>query len=85
MTDKYDDSTLQDGRALLKALSPQDFLAFGVNHLAYITPINASHMGGSHLVYALRSANGETLMVAETPALAAAAARQHDMDAVVVH
>ncbi len=85
MTQDNNNDVDPDARAFLKALSPQDFLAFGMNELAYVAPLQVTHFGVTRTAYALRSADGGTLMVADHPHLALAAARQHDMEAMILH
>ena len=71
---------LEDGRKVLRNLSNQDFLAFGVNQIAYIKPI---HVMGRD-AFTLHGADGSPLAVIDSFEAAVMAVRQNDMEAVTL-
>lgn len=73
--DKHD-----NGREILKNLSNQDFLLFGINQIAYIR--QTSVMGRN--AYALHGADGAALAVIESFEGAVITARQNDMEPVTL-
>jgi len=64
----------------LRALSPQDFLAFGLNEIAYIRPLP----DGEGAV-AICSADGTQIGSMANAEVAAAAVRQNDMEPLSLH
>lgn len=80
MQDKLSDKNSDYGREILKNLSNQDFLLFGINQIAYIRPTNI--MG--HDAYALHGADGSALAVIESFEGAIVTARQNDMEPVTL-
>jgi hypothetical protein len=66
---------------LLRGLSPQDFLALGIQQVAYIRPVMIE---GAHR-FALHAADGTRLAFHDNEALAKALARQNDLEPVTVH
>ena len=71
---------IEEGRQILRNLSNQDFLAFGVNQIAYIKPVNV--MGRE--AYTLHGADGSALAVIESMEGAVMTARQHDMEPITL-
>lgn len=65
----------------LRALSPQDFVAFGVDHIAYVKPMKVENA----LVWAVHAADGTPLTIMSELDVACAAIRQNDMEPVSVH
>lgn len=63
-------------------LSAQDFLALGVEHIAYIRPARTDR---GTPVFCVFAANGQQMGVVETAELAAAAIKQQDLEPVWVH
>ena len=68
------------GVAFLKNLSPQDFLNFGVQDIAYVRSV---YENGKHR-YAVHAANGAPLSVLDDESQALAAIYQNDLEAVTV-
>ncbi len=66
---------------VLKSLSHQDFLSFGVQNVAYVKPV----MIDGEVSYAIHAADGTPLSVMESKEEAYSMIRQNDLDAVVVH
>jgi len=64
-----------------KQLPSQEFVALGMQHLAYIKPVTLN----DHLAYAICAADGTQMAVVDDRALAEAAVRQHDLEPVSVH
>lgn len=67
--------------AILRQLSPKDFAAFGVDHVAYVKPVTVD---GS-AAFAIHAADGTPLTVLPAREVAWAAVRQHDMEPLSVH
>lgn len=67
--------------AVLRDLSAQDFLAFGLAQLAYIRPIKVE----GQIAWALHAADGTVLTIQNQASLVEALARQNDLDPVSVH
>ncbi|HRK97583.1 MAG: DUF1150 family protein [Alphaproteobacteria bacterium] len=65
---------------LLKHLSPQAFLAFGMGQVAYIRPVTIEN----RKAYSLHAADGTALTLVDSLAGACVLARQNDLDPVVV-
>ena len=80
MQNKSFENKLDNGREILKNLSNQDFLLFGINQIAYIRPTNV--MGRD--AYALHGADGAALAVIESFEGAVVTARQNDMEPVTL-
>lgn len=66
---------------LLKNLSRQDFLDFGVQQVAYIRMVDLS----DRKAYAIHAADGTPLSVMDTFDTALIAVRQNDLEPVTVH
>lgn len=66
---------------LLRNISMQDFLAFGIQQIAYIRPV---HVNGQD-AWSLHAADGTALTVQQSPHLAAVVARQNDLEPVALH
>ena len=64
---------------LHERLSAQDFLALGLDHLAYIRPF-VTEEGAS--VFGVHAANGQRMGVVDSIDLAKAAIRQQDLEPV---
>lgn len=67
-------------RDLLRALSAQDFLNFGLHQVAYIRPV---HVEGQ-AAWSLHAADGTALTVQNKAHLAAVIARQNDLEPVTL-
>jgi hypothetical protein len=65
---------------VLRNLSPQAFLALGVDQVAYIRPVEVL----SRKAYALHAADGTPLTLIDSLEGAVIAARQNDLDPVTV-
>lgn len=84
MTDKSDQFDLQDFsqvKELLKELSSQDFLSFGVHEVAYIKAVDVD----GEEAFAVHAADGTPLSVMDTFDSAEIAAKQNDLETVSVH
>lgn len=68
-------------RQILRGLSPQDFLQFGLHQIAYIRPVRIM----DRAAYALHAADGSTLSVIENFDDAVMTARQSDLQPVTLH
>ena len=64
-----------------KQLSAQDFLAFGVEQVAYVRRVKML----DRFVYAIHAADGTPLSVVDSETLALQAVAQHELDPVRVH
>ena len=80
MPNKTQTLDIEQGRKILRNLSNQDFLAFGLNQIAYIRPENV--MGRT--VYTLHGADGASLAVIDNFDAAVMAVRQNDMEPVTL-
>lgn len=76
MTDKSDMTSY-----VLRHLSPQDFLTFGVQQIAYIRPV----MMNGTAAFAIHAADGTPLAFHENADMARALTRQNDLEPVTVH
>lgn len=65
----------------LEPISNQDFLALGVNDVAYIKPVT---MGGQ-AVFAVHAADGQQIAVMANRELAEAAIRRNEMEPLSIH
>lgn len=65
----------------LRQLSPKDFAVFGVDHVAYVKPVEAEGAAG----FAVHAADGTQLAVLPDREIAFATIRQHDLEPVSVH
>jgi hypothetical protein len=65
----------------LRTLSPADFASLGMSDLAYVKPVEVD----GRSAYAIHAADGTQMAVVNERALAFAAIRQHDLEAVDVH
>lgn len=65
---------------ILKHLSPQAFLAFGMGHVAYVRPMAVN----GRTVYSLNAADGTALTLVDTMEGACLLARQNDLDPVTL-
>lgn len=77
---KSEANMMEEGRQLLRNLSNQDFLAFGVNQIAYIKPIKVL----DKKAFALYGADGAALAVIDNFESAMMAVHQNDMEAVTL-
>lgn len=73
-------SKIEHGRQMLRNLSSQDFLTFGVNQIAYVRPVAV--MG--RIAYGLHAADGSPLTVIDSFEGAVIAARQNDLEPVTL-
>lgn len=71
---------LEQGRRLLRNLSTQAFLSFGVNQIAYVRSVNVN----GQTAYALHAADGSALTVIDSLDGAVMAARQNDLEPVTL-
>ncbi|MGQ0527352.1 MAG: DUF1150 family protein [Alphaproteobacteria bacterium] len=67
--------------ALLKRLSTQDFLNFGVQEIAYIRAVHIK----DKRAFAIHAADGTPLSVMDTLDTALMAVRHNDLEPVTVH
>lgn len=74
-------ATLQEAAAILRHLSPQDFAAFGVDHVAYVRPVVVEGTPA----FSVHAADGTPLTVLPERAVAVATIRQNDMEPLSVH
>lgn len=65
-------------------LSDQDFLAFGLNDVAYVRALNDDEGGDSDTI-GIFAADGTQMATVATRDVAFAAIRQHDMEPLSVH
>lgn len=65
----------------LRQLSTQDFAAFGVDHVAYIRPVDVEGVAA----FSIHAADGTPLSVLPQRDVAFAAVRQNDMEPLSVH
>lgn len=63
---------------ILRNITAQEFLAFGLHEVAYIRPV----MQKGHMVWSLHAADGTALAVQAHPHHAAVLARQNGMEPV---
>lgn len=73
-------NSFEQSRRILRNLTPQAFLTFGVNLVAYVRPAQVM----DNWVYVIHAADGSPLAVVETLEAAVAAARQNDLDPVTL-
>jgi hypothetical protein len=62
-------------------VSPQDLIALGLDHMAYVKPVTVD----GEAAYAVHAADGTEVAVMADRAAAVAAIHQHDLEAVSVH
>jgi hypothetical protein len=67
--------------SLYKPISPRDFAALGLEHIAYVKPILVE---GAR-AFAVHAADGTQIAVLASREVAAAAVQQHDLEPVSVH
>ncbi|MBP2228245.1 DUF1150 family protein [Azospirillum agricola] len=67
--------------AQLSHLSPQDFAAFGLGHVAYVRPVEVD----GETAFSIHAADGTPLSVMPERDVAFAAVRQNDMEPLSVH
>lgn len=72
---------LNDTLAYLRQLSPQDFVNFGVGHIAYVRPVTVDGAAA----FSVHAADGTPLSVLPQRDTAFAAVRQNDMEPMSVH
>lgn len=65
----------------LRQLSAKDFVAFGMDHIAYVKPVEEDGATG----YAVHAADGTQLAILPARDVAFATIRQHDLEPVSVH
>ena len=78
MQDKTNSSS---GTPLSPSLTPADFVALGVDDVAYVKPVVVN---GAR-AYAIHAANGQHLAVVPNRDLALATVRQNELEPVSVH
>jgi hypothetical protein len=64
-----------------KQLPVQEFVALGMQNVAYIKPVTVN----DHLAFAIHAADGTPMAVLDDRLIAAAAVRQHDLEPLSVH
>jgi hypothetical protein len=64
-----------------KQLPAQEFVALGMQNLAYIKPVTVN----DHLAFAIHAADGTPMAILDDRHVADAAVRQHDLEPVSVH
>lgn len=72
---------LNDTLAYLRQLSSQDFVNFGVGHVAYVRPVTVD----GAVAFSVHAADGTPLSVLPQRDTAFAAVRQNDMEPMSVH
>ena len=75
------DFTNLNPRELLKDLTPQDFLDFGIQEVAYIRPVD---IAGGEREYAIHAADGTPLSVMESMDSAMVAARHNELEPLIL-
>ena len=65
----------------LERISSQDFLALGVNDVAYVKPV----VVGGKPVFAVHAADGQQIAVMANLELALTAIRRNDMEPLSIH
>jgi hypothetical protein len=68
---------------ILKALSSEDFLALGLNHVAYLRPVASDE--NDSVVWSVHAADGTTLTVIDSRDIAEAIIRNNELHPVTVH
>lgn len=81
MINKHPDIDSIQPREILKNLSSQDFLNFGVEDVAYIRPVTVE--GAS--AFAIHRADGTPISVAESMDAAIMSARYNDLEPLAVN
>lgn len=81
MTHKHFDSSLEEPRELLKNLSSQDFLNFGIEQVAYIRLVDVD----GEEAYAIHRADGTPISIAENMDAAIISARYNDLEPLAVN
>ena len=66
---------------LLKNISAQDLLTFGLNDIAYLKP---AHVNGQS-VFAIHAADGSQLALVANREVGVAAMQQHELEPVSLH
>lgn len=79
-TDKHTMSIIPNPRDMLKNLSTQDFLSFGIQDVAYVKPVDTER--GEQ--YAIHAADGTPLSVMDSAAMAISAIRDNDLEPATV-
>ena len=67
--------------ATMIAITPQDLMVLGLNHVAYIRPVVEN---GQHL-FAVHAADGTRLGLLPTRDMAVGALLQHELEPVALH
>ncbi len=65
----------------LKQLSQNDWLAFGLNEVAYLKPATVN----GQPIFAIHAADGSQLALVATRDIGLAAMHQHDLEPVALH
>lgn len=81
MIHKHSDSNLAEPREVLKNLSSQDFLNFGLEEVAYIRPVEVD----GEDVFAIHRADGTPISIAENMDSAIVSARYNDLEPLAVN
>ena len=81
MSHKEIDSPLPSAADILKGLSRQDFLSFGVQQVAYIRRVPVE----GKVAYAIHAADGTPLSVMDSADEALVSVRHNDLEPVTVH
>ena len=64
-----------------KAITPQEFVSLGMQHLAYIKPVTVN----DRPMFSIHAADGTPMAVMEDRVVAEAAVRQHELEPMSVH
>lgn len=83
MTNKSDANEIHDMnnvKKILKGLSPQDFLNFGVRDVAYIRDVDVE----GESAFAVYAADGRLISIAENHDSAVAIARHNELETVIL-
>jgi len=67
--------------ARLNVLTPQDLMVLGMEHFAYVRPVEVEGV----TAYAVHAADGTRIAVMTSRDLAVATIRHHELDPVSVH
>jgi len=73
-------------RNAFPTLSAQDFQFWGLNHIAYVRPIEIGDAEtGKRILYGVFAADGRQIGLMADPDIARAAIRQNDLEPLSVH
>ncbi len=81
MTHKPEIFSILKPKDILREISPQDFLNFGLQDMAYVKPTQED----KRLKYVIHAADGTALSSMDTQDMALAAIMQNDLEPVSTH